>query len=423
MADDIQKGIERENEIIRTGVRNIYTPYKPITSIDRFAGRAKEVIRLLEYMNSPGQHVLLYGNRGVGKTSLANILVILLEKRGDKILIKKKCDSTDTFASIVAQPLTHVDVDVNLNTTETHKTFSGGVEGGITIGIPLIKRQTNKGKTTVDTFNGIGEKANSPAWVAEKLKDTNALFIIDELDALVANSDRRKIAELIKHLSDSDSPFKIMIVGIAETAEILTGGHPSVSRCLKETKLSRMSEEELSEIVLTGSEKLGLDFEEQVIRDIEKNSDGFPFMTHLLALKCAENAIIQDRNRITLEDLMHAFKAAALDVEGTLNNYYSTAVRSYRKEEMYRLIVLAAAYCAASGPEFTSQDLRDKIKELSGKDVSQQNLNNHFKKLMSDGKDKIFQRLSVGVYRFSDPRMPSFVRISEEKQGDVKTIV
>ena len=203
-----------------------------------------------------------------------------------------------------------------------------------------------------------------------------------------------------------------MLVGIAETADELTGGHPSVSRCLKEAKLDRMSEEELSEIVITGSKKLDLDFEEQVIRDIEKRSDGYPYFTHLLALKCAENAIVQDRNKITSRDLSHALNSAAQDAEGTLNLNYSAAVRSYRKEEMYILIVLAAAYCATSTSEFTSQDLRDKIKELSGKDVSQQDLNNHFKKLMSDGKDKILQRLAVGVYRFSDPRMPSFVRLN-----------
>jgi Cdc6-like AAA superfamily ATPase len=420
MADDIKKEFEKEKEIISTGVRKVYTPYRPIISIERLIGRRKEIGRLLGYMNSPGQHMLLYGSRGVGKTSVANVLAIGLEKMYDKKVIKKKCDSTDTFASIVAQPLTHVGVDGNLNTSQTHNTFSGGLEGGITLGIPIIKGQTNKGKTTVDTFNGFGEQANSPAWVAEKLKNTDALFIIDELDALVENSDRRKIAELIKHLSDANSPFKIMIVGIAETAEILIGGHSSVSRCLKETKLSRMTEEELSEIVTKGSKILGLNFEKQVIRDIEINSDGFPFMTHLLALKCAENAIIQDRNRITLEDLKPALEAAALDLEGTLNNNFSTAVRSSQRGKMYRLIVIAAAYCAEYGSEFTLQDLRDKIKQLSGNEDFQSDLSYYLNRLISDGKEKILQRVAKGVYRFSDPRMPSFVRMSEVKQGSDK---
>ena len=411
MANSIKKGIEREREIIRAGVRSIYTPYRPINSLELFSGRKEEVIRLIEHMNTPGQHILLYGDRGVGKTSLANILAIVLKQVADGILIEKRCDSTDTFASIVAKPLTGVGVDVNLSATQRQKTVSGELEAGI----QLIKGKANTEKSTIDTFNGIGEQANSPAWVAEKLKDTSALFIIDEVDALVANSDRRKIAELIKHLSDAGSPFKIMIVGISETAEKLTGGHPSVHRCLKETKLNRMSEEELAEIVTNGSEKLDLDFEEQAIRAIENLSAGYPHFTHLLALKCAEDAIAQDRSRISLRDLNHALNAAVQDAEGTLKLLYDTAVRSYQAADMYRLIVRAAAYCATPTSEFTSRELREKIKLFSGETVSQQVLNNYFKKLVSDGEDKILQRLAVGVYRFSDPRMPSFVRIVEGK--------
>ena len=416
MADDIKKEFEKEKEIISTGVRKVYTPYRPITSIERLIGRRKEIRRLLGYINSPGQHMLLYGNRGVGKTSVANVLAIALEKTYKKKVIRKKCDSTDTFASIVAKPLSHVGVDVKLNASQTQKTTGGGAEGGIS----FLRVKANKEKSTVDTFSGISEQANSPAWVAEKLKNTDALFIIDELDALVEKYDRRKIAELIKHLSDADSLFKIMIVGIAETANILTGGHPSVSRCLKETKLSRMTKEELSEIVTKGSKITGLDFEEQVIRDIEINSDGFPFITHLLALKCAENAIIQDRYRITLEDLKPALEAAALDYEGTLNNNYSTAVRSSQKGEMYRLIVVAAAFCSESGPEFTSQDLRDKIKRLNGNDDFQSDLSYYLNQLISGGKENILQRVGKGIYRFSDPRMPSFVRMNEVNQGSDK---
>ena len=411
MADSIKKLIEREKEILRAGVRKIYTPYKPIKSIDLFSGRREEVHRLIEHMNTPGQHVLLYGDRGVGKTSLANILVIVLKGMDHGVLIEKRCDSTDTFASIVAKPLSGVGVDVTLSATQRQKTVSGELEAGIQI----IKGKANTEKSSIDIFNGIGEQANSPAWVAEKLKDTSALFIIDEVDALVANSDRRKVAELIKHLSDAGSPFKIMIVGIAETAEKLTGGHPSVHRCLNETKLNRMSEEELAEIVTTGSEKLGLDFEEQAIHAIGEFSAGYPYFTHLLALKCAEEAIAEGRSRITLRDLNPALNAAAQDAEGTLKTLYDTAVRSYQTADMYRLIVRAAAYCATDKSEFTSRELREKIKLFSGESVSQNTLSNYFKKLVSNGEDKILQRLAIGVYRFSDPRMPSFVRIVEGK--------
>ena len=43
-----------------------------------------------------------------------------------------------------------------------------------------------------------------------------------------------------------------MIVGIAETGDYLTGGHPSIHRCLRETKLERMTDEEIAEAVFVG---------------------------------------------------------------------------------------------------------------------------------------------------------------------------
>ena len=113
-------------------------------------------------------------------------------------------------------------------------------------------------------------------------------------------------------------------------------------------------------------------------------------------------------------------EAAALDYEGTLNNNYSTAVRSSQKGEMYRLIVVAAAFCSESGPEFTSQDLRDKIKRLNGNDDFQSDLSYYLNQLISGGKENILQRVGKGIYRFSDPRMPSFVRMNEVNQGSDK---
>ena len=84
------------------------------------------------------------------------------------------------------------------------------------------------------------------------------LFLIDEVDALSRKGDIKKLAELIKLLSDGNSKFKIMVVGIADTGEDLTAGHPSVERCLKETHLSRMDNGGLKDIIVTGMEKLNI---------------------------------------------------------------------------------------------------------------------------------------------------------------------
>src|SRR3989442_2618329 len=103
MAPDLF-GLKREGRIIRSGVRDHFTPHKPINSEKLFFGRQAEVQRLLECMTTPGLHALLFGERGVGKSSLANItLHLLLSKlaKGKSLLVR--CDSLSTFSSVATE--------------------------------------------------------------------------------------------------------------------------------------------------------------------------------------------------------------------------------------------------------------------------------------------------------------------------------
>lgn len=74
-----------------------------------------------------------------------------------------------------------------------------------------------------------------------------------------------------------------MMVG--QSAADLTDAHPSVQRCLKETKLDGMSDGELRLIIEGRATKLKLTFTLDVVREIIKMSSGYPHFTHLLALK------------------------------------------------------------------------------------------------------------------------------------------
>ena len=78
---------------------NIYTPSYPIELIDLFSGRKSQLNRITETMALKGHHAIVYGDRGVGKTSFANI-VKLFHKSPERQVIKISCDSNDTFASL-----------------------------------------------------------------------------------------------------------------------------------------------------------------------------------------------------------------------------------------------------------------------------------------------------------------------------------
>jgi len=395
-------GLVREQKILKSKVREVFTPHQPIDQIELLFGREREVQKLIENVNTPGQHVLLFGDRGVGKSSLANVARFILLDNGRREGFTKRCDSEDTFETIVQAPLQFIGADLSLERVSRGRRRSRdiGVEKG------LVAR-FGRSSEIVETFKATGSL--SPSVVAEALQPLRGLLVVDEADAIANPRDKRKLAELIKHLSDNGSSFKIMVVGIARTGDELTAAHPSVERCLKETRLNRMSSDELLEILVNGSNKLNLQFSRGASRAIVRLSSGYPYFTHLLGLKCSEEAIAGGYREIDIKDLESALHAAVEEAEGALKRRYDDAIRS-SGTDLYRVILMAAA--SVGQGEFSAQGLREAISAITGEVISQGSLNNYFKRLVSTDGTTVLRRVGKGFYRFEDPRMLSFVRIA-----------
>ena len=52
----------------------VFTPTAPIDDGTLFAGRQEQVQKVFKAMAQKGQHAVLFGERGVGKTSLAKTI-------------------------------------------------------------------------------------------------------------------------------------------------------------------------------------------------------------------------------------------------------------------------------------------------------------------------------------------------------------
>src|SRR4051794_2220262 len=83
-------------------VGRVFRPTAPIDERSLFAGRTEQTNALLRAVSQKGQHAILFGERGVGKTSLANVLSSFLgEPTGSGILAPRiNCDGLDTFATV-----------------------------------------------------------------------------------------------------------------------------------------------------------------------------------------------------------------------------------------------------------------------------------------------------------------------------------
>ena len=387
---------DREEIIIRSGVRDVYVPNKPVDSVELFCGRQNEVSRIIEGINTGGMHVLLYGDRGVGKTSLSKITCTMLMLNSTITNYHEKiCDSSDTFVTIIQSLFQDLSIKCSIKSSSSWD-FSF---------LWRLLSFSKKGSTEYISYDNIA----SPSWVAKRIADFEGVFLIDEIDVLQNPEDKKKIAELIKQLSDKNSKLKIFVVGISKTASELFGGHPSVQRCLKEIRLNRMSDDELKEIIEKGEGRLNITFSQSVKRVIIKSSAGYPYFTQLLALKAAEEAVCANSNNVTMNEFKLAVRRAVDDLEGSLKEQYQRAIIGQRMDRN-KSILLAAAICGED--IFQARELKANYNAITKQDISQQELNNFLSSnIISEGYATILRRVGKGVYIFNDPRMPSFIKL------------
>lgn len=400
---DDRFGHDRESAILRSGVREIFTPFKPVTDDALLFGRREEIRRLVSQVNTPGQHSLLYGERGVGKSSLATVVskhALPTRVRGAADI--QLCDSTTTFPRIFEKPLARIGIDLSLKEVESTAGKSNK------LGLDKVISAHRDRESGTKSVYRVSDDDISPAYIAQLLiQDVRqGILVVDEADAIRDLGTKLLLATLIKHLSDAASAFKLIIVGISESGSALIGSHPSVARCLKQTRLKRMEEGELGEIIEAGGGKLKLRFGVGATRVIVQCSSGYPYFTHLLALKCAEDAIAEGRRTILEADVFIAMLAAVEDAEDTLRLAYEEACRT-RNRDSYRTILAAAA--TIQGPEFDFWEWREAIQAVTGEPPTREWIGTHVRRLVATDSSRIITRIEKGRYRFTDPRMRSLV--------------
>lgn len=310
-------------EIIRTYVR----PSDPIDSYEHLVGRAKQRDSIEEAINSPGKHIFIYGDRGAGKTSLAQTIAHEHNPSSTSPILVA-CGHKTTFSSIVQDIASQLIGRSRYLSTETS----------------LVKG----GQLTVSGFGGIN--ANSAAKVTERQIDVidlnsavallqeaaiqrggRSLVVVDEFENLPSAEDRQLFAELIKQLSDRKVQVTLVFCGIGKSLDDLLLGHASSHRYLHEVQLPTppLNIGQRWEIIDTAAAKLGLTVNTDSRLRIAQVSDGFPHYVHLICEKLFWLAYRdeEDVEELTPVHYMDAVQNALINVEARLRNAYNKAVK------------------------------------------------------------------------------------------------
>ena len=304
----------------------VFKPASPIDQEDLFCGRQTQIRNVVDAINQTGQHVIMYGERGVGKTSLANMLVSKL-RAGNKVIVAPhiNCDNGDDYASIWRKVLSEI--------TVISEKRSPGFVAKIEKTVGCLADQI-KGAISPDSvrklLTSVGDKSL-------------LIVIIDEFDKIPKKNVRSLVADTIKVLSDRATPATVVVVGFADDVEGLIEEHQSIERCLIQVPMPRMSPEELEMIVTHGLKRVGMTIEEDALHEISGLSKGLPHYTHLISLHCARQALDAGTLAISPAHVKVAIREAITGAQQTIKSTYNEATLSTKKNALYRQVLLACA--------------------------------------------------------------------------------
>ena len=401
----------REKIRIEEELTTIFTPATPVRTDDVFAGRLDQIIRVLSAINQRGQHAIIYGERGVGKTSLANVLIYA--KFIHKVAVpvtKVTADSKSSFFSLWNDVFQRVEMPHDV----AQRVSEAGADTENTVGNP------RRNRTYADSIT----ENPSPGDVVDVLRTfPESVIMIDEFDRIHDDDVTSSFADLIKQLSDNDINITLILIGVADNISELIAEHASIERCTKQVYLPRMSQDELEEIIRKGFKKIHMKYERATPGAIARLSQGFPHYTHQLGLYAGLEALRRDRMEIRVSDVQVAIENAIADALATTQSAYVQSIRSTKKENLYERVLIA---CAIANQDelgyFAPVDVKKPLCLMVGNEHRSPNFGPHLAKFCGKERGKILERIEIGSshrcrYRFRNPLMRPYVFLRGVSSG------
>lgn len=257
---------------------------QPVLGRDRFAGRADTLGQLIAAIEQQRAHVVIYGERGIGKTSLIHVFAETAREARYLVLygscgVEARFD--DLFRTFAAQiPLLyHASVSPTADEAEHRRSFADLLGPG-----PVDPREL--------------------AELFGEIVGTRVLFILDEYDRVADQGFRRDVAELIKNLSDRGARAQLVLTGVASNLEELIGFTPSIRRNIVGLLVGPMADAEMTTILERAEAQSGLHFAADARALILRMAGGSPYLTRLLGGRAAGRALDDGRSTVVADDVL-----------------------------------------------------------------------------------------------------------------------
>ena len=361
----------------------------PIDEEALFAGRSAEVRKILETVFARSKHVVLFGERGVGKTSLSNIFWKRFNQTVRSFIVARvQAGPHDTFSSLWGRALEEL--------------RASGIASGKS---EYVRFETN--------FDSV-----TPSQIRRELQKCGAnalpIIIIDEYNEVIDADAKRLTANLIKEFYDFSVTTTVVLVGVAENISELVEDHASIGRALVQIPLSRMSNPELKEIIQKRASRTVMNFSGDAVWTIIALSRGLPYFTQTLSKHAAIHAISNRRLAVMNEDVEASMDRFIDDTEKSFKEAYRSATRS-NQDNFFQQSLLACALAKTDEEGFfTANDVVVPYSAIMKEKKRIAHFEKHLRRFSSEEGGNILIKRGGDrqqTFRFADPMMQPYVII------------
>jgi len=375
--------------------RDVFTPTRPKRVYKDFSGRRDMIESVIQAVEEEKTHVVLLGEKGIGKTSLANIVGECAKEAG-YLVARVTCSADLTFEHLMRSIL---------------EQFSNRIAEA-PVGDLLQKRL---GATDlIDLVEDDVYDVPSAIRVFQKLAENQAVVLIDDFERIECNEFKVKIAELMEVLSDQGAWLSLLIFGRGSRAvDILPDAFETVPN-VTWLKLRPMSEEESGHVIRRGAASVGIRFEDSVVDALIHLSQGVPSALQWLCLLSIRQATQRYASDVELQDLAEIVGHAANKVDPKLSACYDDLCGSNRGRSIDDTLYLAVQTPTDPNGLFSTDSMSQISFDAIGRSMVELPLHKALSKLSRNGGDQpaVLEKVQASggtCYRFVSPTMRSIV--------------
>lgn len=396
----------------------VFTP-KSVVTREMFARRNEPDLhgrpglqdRLRRALRDKGGQVLMYGDTGVGKSSLLKYAAE--DERMAAVTVE--CFSDRTYEELIQECIGRL---VDFQEVTFSESYASGRQVALSVG---AKKMTVKGEVHVErghtrTFVAV-QKEPSDVLIDAMRAAGRSLIVLDNFQNVNTKRTRLLVAQTMERLSDradETGDIKLVVIGIADDAPALLSGAGSFTRRTAEVGVPRMPNDEIEQILERGFRLLGLSASPEALKRLVFFSDGFPYFAHLLGQSVAQTARRERSREVTLRMVEQALTRAAEQVEEGYGARVRKALEAGGQTQPRKRILELLAYDDSS-LDWRSTDVIRLFATEHGERNDWSFLHTALAALTREKHGAMLKRTGTKgryVYRFSDPHMRPYLRLA-----------